>query len=51
MSETGLNLIKKLDPNFTKMFQMLKKIKNKQFFLDNINKTEYKKISKWIIFS
>jgi hypothetical protein len=46
MSETGLNLIKKLDPKFYKDVSDAKENKNKQFFLDNINKTEYKKISK-----
>jgi hypothetical protein len=45
MSETGLNLIKKLDPKFYKDSDA-KENKNKQFFLDNINKTEYKKIGK-----
>jgi hypothetical protein len=46
MSPTGLNLIKKFDNQFWKDLKDAREKKDKQFFLDNMNVTEYDKLSK-----
>lgn len=45
MSETGLHLVKKIDRAFWDEITEAKAVKNKQFFLDNINKEEYNKMA------
>jgi hypothetical protein len=46
MSETGLNLIKKIDPEFWKEMVDAREKKDKAFFLDNMNVDQYDKLSK-----
>lgn len=46
MSPTGLSLIKKIDRAFWDEIANAKDSKNKQFFLDNMDKAEYDKLSK-----
>lgn len=46
MSPTGLSLIKKIDRAFWDEIANAKDSKNKQFFLDNVNKEEYDKLAK-----
>jgi len=46
MSETGLNLIKKIDPEFWKEVVDAKQKKDKAFFLKNMDIKQYDKLSK-----
>jgi hypothetical protein len=46
MSPTGLNLIKKFDSEFWKEIKDARENKDKDFFLKNMNITEYDKLSK-----
>jgi hypothetical protein len=46
MSPTGLNLIKKFDPKFWSELKDAREKRDKAFFLNNMNITEYDKLSK-----
>lgn len=46
MSPTGLSLIKKIDRAFWDEISNAKDAKNKQFFLDNMDKVEYDRLAK-----